>query len=236
MSTKKLYLVSLLVVGLVAMFVVGCDQADKTVNSVPTISDDGSTGQDPPGAIDGVVTDTVIDYTDEIRSIAPWMLDSSNTVTVAYRLSSDPRMAVVLEAIYAVAGPDWRVTKAINGCAVSDWNYLASDLSAYNYIKSAYGSNASVWGVYYSDPVRYGFYGSMGKFGQCRGAANGFWYRGADWHHTLYSYSYFTNDYNGAKRYTKPYYKARRGDIIQYAKNGKYHTAVVVAILAGTEG
>ena len=47
MSTKKPYLVSLFVVGLVAMFVVGCDQHDATVNSEPVVFNDGTEIHDP---------------------------------------------------------------------------------------------------------------------------------------------------------------------------------------------
>jgi|GEM_PF-1124466 len=240
MSAKKFVLLSLMLFGLVALFAVGCSDADKTVNSIPAISDDGAIGQDAPTGIDGVVTDTLIDYTEEVRAIAPWMLDSSNASNIAYRLSSNPRTAVVLEAILAVTGWDWKVGRAINGMAAGDWNYYATDVNAYNHIKSWYGrSYASLWSLYFSNIFSYGHYGGYGRGGQCRGFANLIWYRGANWHHMLYSYKRFADDYAKPANHrvcTKPYYKARRGDIIQYYKNGKSHTAIVVAILGGREG
>ncbi|MFA5030022.1 MAG: hypothetical protein WC495_00325 [Patescibacteria group bacterium] len=217
-----------------AFAIVGCSDSYKTVNPQTAVINDGIEVHDPP-EVDFVVSDTIIDYTDEVRAFAPWALESSGNV--AYRLSNDTRTAVWLEALYALCGSDFKVGRAINGMAAGDNNYCATDLNAYNYIKSHYGTAyASVWSLYFSNINSYAFYGGFGRGGQCRGFANLIWYRGTNWHNMLYSYQTFIDDYAkpaNQRRWTKPYNQARRGDIIQYRTG---HTAVVEAILGGTEG
>ncbi|MFN7953541.1 MAG: hypothetical protein U0610_17575 [bacterium] len=173
----------------------------------------------------------------------------------ADRLSSDPRMAVVLEAFYALdPAHNGTSTKSLNGWAISDWNYLANDLNAYNVIKSWYGGCSSMWGgphsgdlktcavpykqmgnfCYYHSPSNYGIYGSYGRGGQCKGFVNLLLYRSSVRQKVLPTYSAARADYDGPRKYTKDASKSRLGDIL-FRKDGT-HTAVVVKILAGTEG
>jgi hypothetical protein len=162
--------------------------------------------------------------------------DENQTPDVAYRLSSDPRQAVKLECFYALSQAiNGYSTKSINGNAVSNWNFMANDLNAYNVMKSRYGSNASVWGLYYSNPASYGCYGGYGRGGQCVHFVNLILYRSSVYQGTLPSYATCLANYNSSRSYTKPFRQLRVGDIIRsYSANG--HTAIVVAILAGVEG
>ncbi len=157
---------------------------------------------------------------------------------VAARLAGDPRQAVIQEGYYALnPGHYGYSSKYINGCAVSDWNYLANDLNAYSLLKGSnwYGSYASGWSLFYSNPSAYGFSGGYGRGGQCVYFANLLTYRSGVYQAIFPTYATCLNDYNGARRYTKPYRNIQPGDIIRtYATNG--HTAIVVAVLAGTPG
>jgi len=254
---RKLVVLMALAFGL-ALLTVGCSDSDKTINSLPIVVDDGSEIHDPPTDVDYVVTDTLIDYRDEIRQLAPWFLDSTDVVL--YRLSSDPRQAVSLEAILAVTGWDWKVTKAIDGNAVSDWAWLtdpADGLVAYNTIKAWYGKYMSCWFTK-ADPtylydywIQYGYsykpvsaysqvssyacYGGIGRGLECPSFVNAILWRSSFYQKKLPSYSASYSDYTGARTYTKPYTKALVGDLVRSkATNG--HIGIIVRIMAGTPG
>lgn len=154
----------------------------------------------------------------------------------ALQLDPDPRVAVQLECLLAVMGWDWSVGKQIGGNAVGDWNYLASDLNAYNVIKGWYPRPlASTWDLYYSNLPAYGFYGNYGRGGQCVAFANTITYRSGIYQRRFPTYAQCRADYNGPRNYTKPVSRIRIGDIIRsFSTNG--HTAIVVRIMAGQEG
>lgn len=91
------------------------------------------------------------------------------------RLSSNNRRAVVLETFYSLRPTyDGGCDKTINGNCVSNWNYLYNDVNAYTVVKGWYGSNSSVWSLFYSDIASYGYstsggsYGPVGRGGQCK--------------------------------------------------------------------
>lgn len=154
------------------------------------------------------------------------------------RLSTNPRWAIVLEARLAVTGWDWRVSRSIGGWAVSDWNYLASDWNAYKVMKLWYGTNASVWSIYYTNAVRYGFYNNYGRAGQCVHFTNLILYRSSTYQKVLPSYASCRIDYGdnaGSRNYTKHFSKVLIGDILR-SKKDNGHTGIVSAILAGVPG
>jgi len=144
-------------------------------------------------------------------------------------LSSDPRTAVVLECYYALrpycsSAP----YKSIFGNAVSEWNYLCSDLNAYRVLKGWYGTAySSVWSLFYIDPPwSYGCYNGIGRGGQCRYFANLILYRSGVYQRCLPAY---TSAGLMQIRFARP------GDVIQRT-SGCRHTAVVVKVLEGIAG
>jgi hypothetical protein len=163
------------------------------------------------------------------------------------RLSNNNRRAVVLEAFYALRpSHDGSCDKfTSDGKCLSNWNYLANDLNAYNYMKSAYSSGcfASDWAVpgdpcpnfisgpmasFYSNVGSYGYgtfggpYGNIGHGGQCRFFANLLVYRSGSYMLTFPSYAAMWG--NVETNLTK----AVEGDIL--TSYPPYHTAIVVEI------
>jgi hypothetical protein len=171
--------------------------------------------------------------------------DSVPGAPAMMRLASDPREAIKLECFYALnPGHGGGSNRPIGGNAVSDWPYLSSDMNAYWALRNHYGStNSSVQSLFYSSPAAYALQnfagvGSVGRGGQCRYFANLILYRSATYFDNsrfLRTYQDYINDYSGLRRWTKPISQVRVGDVIQTQwANG--HTAVVVKIVAGTEG
>lgn len=204
----------LLVVAVVALalFIGGCSQ--KSVDPTEVTKNAPSFGNQPNG-------------TDPTRPGIP---------NVSLRLASDPRLAVILEAFYSLdpchCGSS---NKSIGPWAAGDWHYLTNDMNAYNVLKGWYGSNSSTWGIFYSNPGSYDLYGGYGHGGQCVYFANLLTYRSAVYQAVFPSYAACLVDYNGNRRYTKPYRNIQPGDIIRtYTANG--HTAIVVAVLSGAAG
>lgn len=163
------------------------------------------------------------------------------------RLSNNNRRAVVLEAFYALRqSHDGSCDKFITGRCVSNWNYLADDFNAYNYLKSVYtgsGCFASNWAVsgdpcpalapppvasFYSNVASYGYgtfggsYGNLGRGGQCRFFANLLVYRSQSYSGIFPPY---TSMWNNVELDLK---KAVEGDIL--TSYPAYHTAIVVEI------
>jgi hypothetical protein len=164
-------------------------------------------------------------------------------------LSSNHRRAVVLEAFYALRpSHDGSCDKfTSDGKCLSNWNYLANDLNAYNVMKNAYyvsGSCfASDWAVpgdpcpnyisppmasFYSNVASYGYgtfggpYGNIGHGGQCRFFANLLLYRSGAYTGTFPSYMDMW--FNVQTDLTK----AVEGDVL--TSSNAYHTAIVVEI------
>lgn len=168
--------------------------------------------------------------------------DQSNPVSVDNtnifaRLHWDTRTAIQLEAFYALnTSHNGSSTEDIGGYAVSDWNYIYSDSNAYVVEKARYGDDASNYSSYYNDLEGYGMDGNdHGRGGQCRHFADLIMYRSGTYQSGLPSYQSVINDYNGSRNYTKLAGQVYVGDLIQ-SKTVNGHTAIVVAILAGTAG
>jgi hypothetical protein len=153
------------------------------------------------------------------------------------RLSPDDREAVILEALISLR-PDLycsdRPYKAINGMAVSEYNYLEGDGPAYADLRNQYGTGyASLrpeWAFYTNIHV-YGLYGGYGRGGQCAYFANLILYRSGVYRRKFPTYALCYNDFNGARRYTKAVRDLKPGDVIR-TKTANGHTAIVIAILS----
>ncbi len=147
------------------------------------------------------------------------------------RLDPHPRDAVAAECLLAVMGWDWHVDQQVGGDAAGDWNYIATDLNAYNVVKGWYPGTAS-FDPLFDDPQAYGLQAGYGRGGQCPYFANLILYRSGVYQQRLPSYSASKSDYYGPRTYTKPAHQARMGDVIRtFTNNG--HTAIVVLIMAG---
>ncbi|HEX4497255.1 MAG TPA: hypothetical protein VIE43_16400 [Thermoanaerobaculia bacterium] len=179
---------------------------------------------------------------------AIWLAIITFAPTAEAALSSNHRRAVVLEAFYALRpSHDGGCDKTTSdGRCLSNWNYLANDLNAYNTIKSAYVCNSSDWAVpgetcygnyisspmasFYSNVASYGYgtfggpYGNIGHGGQCRFFANLVVYRSGAYSGTGIFPNYPTMWTNVQTDLTK----AVEGDVLT-SSNG-YHTAIVVEI------
>lgn len=179
-----------------------------------------------------------------------------------YRLSSDPRTAIQLEAFYALnRSYGGGSTKSINGWTISDWNYVTGDINAYNVMKSWHGPCSSMWkGPHANDPKpnsvcapyknmgdncfydhvqNYGIFGSYGRGGQCYFFANLILFRSGTYSSKLPSYSTARSDYaksDSQRTITKDVSKSYVGDVLMTKSNLGTHTAIVVAILEGTSG
>lgn len=148
------------------------------------------------------------------------------------RLAGNPRYAVVLEAFYALSqshngSSNKRYQTGSYVWTASDWNYLASDLNAYNrLINDWYHGYASVIPLFYSNVWAYGLYNGYGRGGQCMYFSNLLVFRsGTD---SRYFPGYSSLPKNKSARC------AQRGDVIfRWSGGPNGHVAVVVAILAG---
>lgn len=162
------------------------------------------------------------------------------------RWSGNDRRAVVLEAFYALRpSHDGGCDKTINGNCISDWNYLNNDPYAYNAVKERYGSDSSVWSLFYSSLPSYGYsvsggsYGQVGRGGQCKYFSDLILYRSeatgrldssdrpsSTGNHTLPSYSTMWPNTEIDLQ------KAKEGDIILVYNVSGYtnHVAIVVEI------
>jgi len=157
---------------------------------------------------------------------------------VSMRLHWDTRTAIQLEAFYALSTSyNGGSSQSIGGYAVSDWNYIYNDLNAYDFEKDYYGANASEYSSYFDEETLedYGMDGDYGRGGQCRHFADLILYRSGTYQSGLPTYQQVINDYDGSRNYTKLAGQVYVGDLIQ-SKTVNGHTAVVVAILAGTAG
>jgi hypothetical protein len=164
----------------------------------------------------------------------------------AQRFSNNDRRAVVLEAFYALRpSADGSCDKFINGNCVSNWNFLNSDYSSYNYMKSVYGCYASDWALsgdncypympfasFYSNVGSYGYgtfggsYGNLGRGGQCRFFANLLVYRSGSSSVVFPTYASMWNNVETDLT------KAVEGDVLTVnpAYSSSLHTAIVVEI------
>ncbi|MEK7195015.1 MAG: hypothetical protein AAB667_02060 [Patescibacteria group bacterium] len=164
------------------------------------------------------------------------------------RLSNNNRRAVVLEAFYALhPGHGGWSDKWIGPNCASNWNYLANDSNAYGVVKnwSGYGcSFASVWKVsgdgcsssgwpasFFNNMVSYGYgsfsgwYGSVGRGGQCKYFANLILYR-SESHQAMFP-SYATMWSNTETNLAL----AKEGDVILTVDQGiTNHVAIVVEV------
>lgn len=162
------------------------------------------------------------------------------------RLASTNRHAAVMEAYYALdPGHYGFSSKLINGSFVSDWNYIASDLNAYNKVQQgpAYPSGPTAWpstdqSLFYTNVGRYGIYsnsgdsyGPIGRGGQCKFFVD-----------TLLFRSEAASRINGAYVLPSYYDMTQKTRYIGYARPGdvifisNIHTALVVAVLSGNSG
>ena len=163
------------------------------------------------------------------------------------QLSNNNRRAVVLETFYALRPSyDGGCDKTIGGNCVSSWNYLNNDYSAYNIVKSWYGcSFASLWKVsgdgcgsgwpasFFNNVAAYGYgtfggwYGSVGRGGQCKYFANLILYRSGSHPYQLPTYATMWDYGNGVER---NFALAVPGDILTSNPAFAPHTAIVVEI------
>lgn len=164
-------------------------------------------------------------------------------------LSSNPRRSAVLECFKALRpSHDGSSNKFINGNAVSDWNYLYDDYSAYITVKNfsvykpcyasdwAFTNEGCYYGhpesSFYSDPWNYGYgyFGGtanpVGRGGQCKFFANLVLYKSGS--HTAAFPSYADMWSNGETNLNT----VKEGDvIIKYTGTSSgNHTAIVVEI------
>jgi hypothetical protein len=101
--------------------------------------------------------------------------------------------------------------KSINGNAVSEWNYLYSNVSVYQVVKGYYGNpNSSLWSSFYNDLSSYGCSGGYGRGGQCPYYANTIFYRSGVFPKQFPSYATCRADYYGSQRFTKSVSRVRR--------------------------
>lgn len=165
------------------------------------------------------------------------------------RLAADPRQAIIEELFYALNQAHTGFSnKAINGNAVSDWNYICSDQNAYSVMRSRYGSNSSVWGSFFTGldrvnggylvPTTYGLSGGYGRGGQCVYFVNLILYRSAtywDNNRFLSGYGDYIYDYNHGRQSTKPLDQVQPGDVIQTTWNNG-HRAIAVLVFRDASG
>lgn len=86
----------------------------------------------------------------------------------------------------------------------------------------------------YHNPENYGCYGSYGRNFQCKAGANLLLYRSGVYQERLEEYGVYQSDYSSGKMLkTKPISQVCVGEVIM-TKSGRYHTAIVVKILDGT--
>ena len=235
----------------------GCDP--RSYSTPPALSDGESEGAAIPGMDvpdEFVVTDTLVDFKALLQELGIWREPGSSC-----RLDPNPRLAVMYEAILALAGWDWQTNRSINGNPVSDWNYITDpadgDMKGYRAVKAWYrtcnapGSrwigphsgdpHCSDWFLhkgtqcFYHYPAIYGCINGIGHCGQCVFFVNYVLYRSSVFQAVLPSYATCRNDYNGSRNFTKSYRQTRVGDILRTTwDNG--HTLIVVRIVSGTEG
>jgi hypothetical protein len=166
----------------------------------------------------------------------------------AQRLSTNDRRAVVLEAFYALRpSHDGSCDKTIAGDCISNWNFIDSNASAYAVMKSWYGCNASDWSVhgdacfsagdttaasFYSNVASYGYgtfggwYGAVGRGGQCTFFTNLVLYRSGSHTSSFPSLSTMWADTETNLQ------KTVEGDVLQVygVRNYENHVAIVVQV------
>lgn len=145
------------------------------------------------------------------------------------------RQAVVNEAYYSICGQKYFYPTADLG----QWNYLASDLVAYQHTRDAWSGRYPINGIMTDadDPVlkkyfvdnniqSYGYYKNVGRGGQCKYFANLILYRAGISNlakvDPMPTYDRMRLNQKSSK-YVQP------GDVII----GNGHTAIVVQVLAG---
>jgi hypothetical protein len=140
------------------------------------------------------------------------------------------RQAVVNECWYAMSGQPYTCGgKWYNGYLVSAWNYLASDMSALRIVGGWYQwrtyAGWSPYYTYYVNPT-YGYYGCVGRGGQCKFFVNLILYRSGADQRLLPPWSTMWNYYSA------PIDNVREGDVIfnrkWYNSELVYHAAIVV--------
>lgn len=162
----------------------------------------------------------------------------------SFRLSSNTREAVVLEARYALRPQIWGPYKSLNGNAVGEWRYIIDDSNAWKVVtgwyKKALCSLMYVSGrlIFWTDPYLYALYGGYGRGGQCVFFANLVIYRsGVYRNNAIPSYNTCRQDFESSSpKFTKPASKVRPGDILRTKRGVSDHTAIAVAVLSGTPG
>lgn len=157
----------------------------------------------------------------------------------SFRLSSNTREAVVLEARYALRPQIWGPYKSLHDNAVSEWRYLTSDMAAYHKLKQPdwYGDNSSNWGMFWADPYQYALYGGYGRGGQCVYFANLILYRSGVYKaKPIPSYEKCRLDLEKSQNFTKPAHRSVPGDILRTKRGVPNHTAIAVLVLEGTPG
>jgi hypothetical protein len=171
-------------------------------------------------------------------------------LTSEARLSNNNRRAVVLEAFHAIYPPaDGGCVKTIpasgpNAKCVSNWNYLNDDYGKYSTVKSWYGCLSSGWAQpgdgcpanftaasFFSNVASYGFgtfggyYGPVGRGGQCKYFTNLILYRSGSHPYLLPRYSDMWTNVDMVLTNAKP------GDILTTSPTrNPTHTTIVVEI------
>jgi hypothetical protein len=140
------------------------------------------------------------------------------------------RQAVVNECWYAMTGQPYTCGgKWYKGYLVSAWNYMASDMSALRIVGGWYQWRTYAgWSPYYTYYINpsYGYYGGVGRGGQCKFFVNLILYRSEADQRLLPSWSTMWNNYSA------PVDNVREGDLIfnrkWYSSGWVYHIAIVV--------
>ena len=171
--------------------------------------------------------------------MAVMVIASVGAIAVEARLAPPgnqyDRQAVVNEAWYAMSGNPYACpTTYYKGYMVSNWNYMADDMSAQKVIVGRFGSAAGWTATRVANGEKqYGYYQNMGRGGQCLFFVNLILYRSeAD--------QRYHNRWSTLESSSAPIDNMKPGDIIftlkKWGKAPYNHAAIVVYKSGNTVG